>query len=173
MHHVSLDGLMAVDITKYGVKSGDAVIFAFGEIDVRCHIGKQRDLKNRDLDEIIQALAQNYLKAIAQNCTGFPHIIPIVYSITPPTDVVNNPDFPSYGELKDRVNITKRLNALLKSLCCTFQIKFLDVYDDYADENGALRAQLSDGNVHINHASNEYIRRKLYQILYDPDILKP
>jgi lysophospholipase L1-like esterase len=161
MHRIGRDGLTALDITKHGVNSGDAVIFAFGEIDVRCHIGKQRDLKNRDLDEIIHTLATNYLKTIAQNCAAILHITPIVYSITPPTDIAYNPDYPSYGELEDRVNISKRLNSLLKKLCLQHRIKFLDVYDDYSDEKGVLRVELSDNNVHINPAHNESIRKHL------------
>jgi hypothetical protein len=164
MHRVGRDQLSAVNIKQYGVKDHDCVVFAFGEIDVRCHIGKQRDLENRTLAEIMHTLVYKYLEAILKNKEQFHHLNCIVYGITPPTDVVNNPEYPRYGPLEERVQLTKQMNGLLESACLQYGIKFLHVYDDFADENGALNKDLSDGNVHIGSHCNDPIKNKLYAL---------
>lgn len=43
MHRVGRDSLSFLNIKQRGVKNGDVVVYVFGEVDVRCHIGKQRD----------------------------------------------------------------------------------------------------------------------------------
>lgn len=159
MHRMGRDRL---DAAHFSVNPGDAVVLAFGEIDVRCHIGRQRDHNERSLDEIIYTLATNYLEQIA---SAFPNINLIVYSVTPPSDIVNNREYPIYGSLEDRVNITQLLNQALKLLAPRYGIDFLDVYDDYADEQGVLCVDLSDHNVHIHPAHNGAIRNKLFEIL--------
>lgn len=159
MYRIGKKGFEHLD---FSVRKGDALIFAFGEIDARCHIGRQRDLKQRDLDEVIYTLALHYIQKIIST---FPNGIPIVYSVTPPTNIVHNPDYPIYGSLEDRVAMTRRLNRTLYSLCQMFHIEFLDVYEEYSDEKGALRVELSDHNVHIDSAWNGPIQKKLFGIL--------
>jgi hypothetical protein len=46
MHRIGRDGLNFLDMTSYGVQENEVAIFVFGEIDCRCHIGKQRDKQN-------------------------------------------------------------------------------------------------------------------------------
>ena len=101
MHRVGRDRSKLFHLTDFGIKDGDAVVFVFGEIDARCHIGKQRDLFKRDLREIIQTLVKSYLGAIAQHCADF-HIVKIVYSVIPATDGKENPDYPFWGSLEER-----------------------------------------------------------------------
>lgn len=161
MHRVGRDGTGVLDIRGRGVEEGSTVIYAFGEIDVRCHIGKQRDHKNREVDEILEALAKNYLGTVLENRSRYHRLETIIYSIVPPTDIINNPEFPIYGSIEDRVVITQRLNEILRRLCDENGIKFLDVYHDYADQEGTLRVELSDGNVHISAECNGAIREKL------------
>jgi hypothetical protein len=159
MHRISRDGFEAM---QWGINEGDVAVFAFGEIDVRCHIGRQRDLKSRDLEEIIHTLATDYVYQIVKN---FPNIIRVIYSVTPPTKIIDSLEFPSYGPIEERVENTKLLNNALKSLCQTFGIEFLDVYDDYADKNGILCIEASDDNVHIRPEFNGIIQEKLFNIL--------
>ena len=54
---------------KHGIKNGDFVVFVFGEIDVRNHIGKQIDSLNRNEDEVLKTLAVNYLQKILFSLT--------------------------------------------------------------------------------------------------------
>ncbi|MDP1879507.1 MAG: hypothetical protein Q8K60_01045 [Parachlamydiaceae bacterium] len=147
------------------------LVFAFGEIDVRCHIGKQRDINERDLDEIIETLAINYINRILLNQWQYMPLLCIVYSVIPPTDICFNPDFPFYGTIEDRIMISKKLNARLAALCSQVKIEFLDVYDEYANLDGTLNTQYSDGCVHINPTCYPAIALKLINILLKNKII--
>jgi lysophospholipase L1-like esterase len=165
MHRVGRDGLACVNLQQLKVKEGDVAVFAFGEIDVRCHIGKQRDQKNRDLDEVIENLVIPYFHTLALNRALYKKLLIVVYSVTPPVEICLNPKFPSYGPVEDRVAIAKTLNARLADLCKQLEIEFLDVYEDYANPDGTLKVEYSDGGVHIAPAHNQAIAQKLNEIL--------
>jgi hypothetical protein len=155
MHRVGRDGFDVAELLELGIRDGAIIVYSFGEIDVRCHIGRQRDLNQRDEKEILYTLARQYLRAIVQNQSHFQHLTQIVYNTVPPTDNTPNPDYPMYGSLEERVRITRSLNEILASLSSEYGVLFLSVYDDYCDRNGALRLDLSDGNIHIHPSYNQ------------------
>ncbi len=165
MHRIGRDQLDVLNLSSHGIDKESIVIFAFGEIDVRCHIGKQRDLMNRNLDEVILTLVANYLEAILKIRYLYNNPLCVVYGVTPPTDIVNNSEYPRYGLLEDRIAITKKLNDLLQSQCKIYGIEFLDVYADFSDEQGALIKELSDDNVHINNVFNAPIRNYIEKLI--------
>lgn len=166
MHRMGRDGIQFLDLKQHGILDGANVVFAFGEIDVRCHIGKQRDLTNRSVDEIIDTLVVNFIRTIQQNCLFYHTLSPIVYSVTPPSLGIDFPDlFPIYGSLEDRVVITRKLNQRLFEVCSENDIPFLDVYDDYSNEDGTLNLNLSHDTVHIDSDSYAPIEAKLNQII--------
>jgi hypothetical protein len=164
MHRVGNQGLSFLHLPDLGVQEGEVVVFAFGEIDVRCHIGKQRDLGNRTLDQVIDDLVHSYLNTILLNRLLYKDLICIVYSVTPPANS-DNPAFPSYGTLEDRIAISKKLNERLASACQQMGIEFLDVYHAYATNEGSLNMNYSDGGVHIHPAYFYVINLKLQEIL--------
>ena len=43
----------------------------------------------------------------------------------------------------------QRLNQLLADGCRGLGLLFLDIFDEYADENGMLRVDLADESVHV------------------------
>lgn len=165
MYRMGRDGLSFLNIKDYGVRDNDAVVFAFGEIDVRCHIGKQGFLQNRDIETIIEELASNYIQTILDNKAQFENLICLIYSVTPPTDIRNNPSFPIYGPIDQRIFITKKLNENLEQKCKEYDLYFIDVYEDYSDSRGILRVELSDGDVHIHPLQYKYIEEELYLLL--------
>ncbi len=166
MHRIGRDGVTFLYLPSWGVLEGEVAVFSFGEIDVRCHLGMQRDLYNRSLDEVIDTLAVCYFNTILINRSAYDNLRCIVYSVTPPTSNGLNPAYPYYGTLEDRVMITKKLNKKLADLCSLTGVTFLDVYDDYANSEGSLNYALSDGHVHIRTECNQAIQQKLFQILY-------
>lgn len=165
MHRVGRDGFGFLYLPQEGVVEGDIVIFIFGEVDVRCHIGKQRDLYNYSVDDVIAVLAKNYLNAIVKNKLLYNKLTCVICSVTPPTNCVLNEEYPWYGSLEDRISITRKLNAKLAELCEVENILFLDIYDEYANSDGSLNADLSDGNVHIRSDCNEVIVNKFNEII--------
>lgn len=168
MHRVGRDGLGALNFRDWGIQENDFVVLINGEIDVRAHVGKQRDLKNRDLNEILDTLANNYFSTILLNKALYENIHIIVYTVVPPSPLLpeyDHADHPAYGSIEERVAICKMLNSKLKASAETLGIGILDIYDDYADANGVLIHELSDGIVHINDDSSGPIREKLDQLV--------
>ena len=167
MHRVGRDGVNFLNIKNYGVQNEETAVFVFGEIDVRCHIGKQRDLNNRNLDEVIDTLAKKYIETIVINKNMFEKINIFIVSITPPTNQSPNPDYPIYGSLQDRINITQKLNLKLKELSALNQIYFLDIYQLLSNNNGSLNPPMSDGSVHMNPKYNYLAKNKLIEMILE------
>jgi hypothetical protein len=159
MHRIGRDG---INVKDYDVKENDLAVFFFGEIDVRCHIGVQRDKKSRQLDEIIETLTENYLSSIMANKNQFNSIHLIVCSIVPPSDRAFNPTFPFYGTLEDRVSITIKLNDVLKIKCEKNNIGFIDIYNHYSLITGELDQSKSEDGVHIHFNYNAIIKQYLF-----------
>lgn len=167
MHRVGRDSLAFLNIADHGVKNEDTVVYVFGEVDVRCHIGKQRDQTKKDIDEIIDTLASNYIKTICENRREFKHIFSVVASVIPPIEGAGrtSPTYPFYGTLADRIIITQKLNIRLKELCVANNLIFLDIYHLFCTNEGSLNPELADAAVHINHIHNQLIKNLLIDLI--------
>lgn len=127
-------------------------ILCFGEIDVRCCIHNQIHKKNRQEDEVISTLAENYIENVL---SIYPEIA--IMSVVPPMKFysgnydpsLNDPTYPFVGSDEDRCRYTKKLNAKLIEKCKEKNLIYINVYDPHRDEDGFLIKELSDGNVHI------------------------
>ena len=149
----------------------NSFVFCFGEIDCRCHIGKQV-LLGRDKVEICETIVSNYIRTILGSITSFRKII--VCAVPPPTNKEKHEsrhgpidhDLPFVGSDQERLENTQILNSILKTECEKNGIVFLDYTGEYSDETGCLIWEKSDKNVHIKY--NQYIIRQLYKILNYP-----
>ncbi len=172
MHGVATRGIVESGVSLgrnslplYGVAEGEIAVFVFGEIDVRCHIGNQRDKRGVSVDEVIEDLVTGYTNMIVRNRALYQQCICIVMEVMPPTDQAFNAQYPRCGSLEERVAITRQLNACLKAVCAQRAIPFFEVHDLLADTNGVLRAELSDGNVHVSMAHNYLVKQKFVTFL--------
>ncbi len=165
LYRIGKDGLNILNIREYGVNDNDVVVFTFGEIDTRCHIGKQRDQYKRSLDEVIHSLVTNYIHSINQNRKLFNNLIFAIMEVIPPTNQSYNHKLPFHGSLEDRVVITNKLNTALHDACKQHNILFLPTHNIYADENGSLNASLSDTLVHISFSYNYLLKEQLLILL--------
>ena len=153
-----------LDVRIFDVKPGDYVIYIFGEIDVRTHIGRIRDVHRKPLERILNDLVEKYMKVISRN-TDLSHSIPIIASIVPPSTLGGNTDYPYYGSLQDRIVIQQQLNAKLKSACESRGILYLDYARHYSLPNGSLNHAFSDGHVHIRNECAEMAVQELYKLI--------
>lgn len=151
MHGVVKEGFL--DIKTCGVEENDVAVFHFGCVDIYAgHIERQQH--HRDLAEIIETLAGNYVRWIAKNRAQYQNLRCIVMCVLPPYS-------------PNGVVITRLLNAKLQEFCLAYDMDYLDVYDIYAAENGALNFSLSNqGDHHVGREHNYPIRRKLIQLLF-------
>jgi len=169
MHRVGRDGVDSFDIEKYRICDGDTVLFVFGEIDVRCHIVKQRDA-GRGLDEIIATLGSNYINAVMRYRRKFGNLDCIVQLVVPPTDQGYNPKFPFYGSLEERIKINGLLNEGLKLYCGNNRIKVLDLTDVLSARDGQFDPRLSDGSVHCGKKAFLLVENKLLPKLNSSEV---
>ena len=143
------------DIRKFNIKHGDTIIFCLGEIDCRCHIHKY--VNNQiSYQHIINIIVDNYFHAIELNVSisqiKFKNVC--VYNVVPPIrkyNTLENPQYPYLGSDEERKEYVLYFNKKLKEKCIEKRYIFFDVYVNYIDENGYLRKDLSDGNVHISN----------------------
>jgi hypothetical protein len=152
-HSFGRDKLYCCDIRNCNLKDGDTIIFSFGEIDCRCHIHKHIN-ETTTYQAIINDIVENYFEAIKLNITNSQVKLKnvCVYNVVPPIQQYNtceNPYFPYLGTDEERKTYVLYFNKKLKEKCIENNYIFFDIYDKYIDENGFLRKDLSDGNVHI------------------------
>lgn len=143
--------LDAVDLRNFGVCNGDCVAFVRGDIDVRLHIGRIRDLSGRPLEDIIEDLAVNYIGAITRARAGFEELDCLVASVVPPIGISQRPKIPEYfyGETSDRLEITLRLNLRLERECRLNGIGFVDLFSPFADADGLMDLAYLDELTHV------------------------
>lgn len=149
------------DIRNFDFKDGDTIIFCLGEIDCRCHVHKHIT-RSKTYQDVIDDIVNNYIETIELNISvskiNFRNVS--VYNVVPPIQRWNtweNPEFPYLGTDEERKQYVLYFNKKLKERCIEKEYIFFDIYNNYADENGFLRKDLSDGNVHI--ANEIYINK--------------
>ena len=149
------DKLNCIDICKCNIKEGDTIIFCLGEIDCRCHIHKHIN-ETTAYEDIINNIVDNYFETIKLMVITLQLKLKnvCVYNVVPPVQKHNTYEqvaAPYLGSDKDRQNYVLCFNKKLKEKCQEYNYIFFDIYDKYIDENGFLRKDLSDDNVHIRN----------------------
>jgi hypothetical protein len=142
----------------------NVLVFVYGEVDCRCHIGKQIAL-GRTEDDIIQELVSKYFLTIKNNVNNAKVIIS---SIIPPTrqnecEAVNGPithEFPFVGSDDDRVRFTEKMNIQLQEKCKENNFIFTDLFPFYRRPDGTLKYEFSDNTMHVKnntHCLEEFL----------------
>lgn len=117
------------------------ICFCWGEIDCRCHIHKYQPWR-----ETIERVVENYLRTVSKSKETHKNIW--IYNVVPPprrAAAVESPGFPFLGSDDERLAYVRYMNELLSKS----EFTFVDVYDKYADKDGFLKMELSDGHVHV------------------------
>ena len=163
MHRIGRDGI--VNFTPTFCSPDSIFIFAYGEVDCRCHVGKQVRL-GRVFEDVCKELVDAYIHTVKTQILVFKKII--LCSIVPPMSnryyiLPSDFPFPMIGDDAERVKTTQYVNTLLKEACTSHGYVFLDIYEYYAEEDKTLRYDLSDKIVHI--INNTHIHTALQTIL--------
>ena len=156
MYTIGRLGTEVLNIKNYGVNENDIVIFCFGEIDCRNHVHKhiteQTSYKN-----IIDNIVIRYFNAIKQNVNQYQNIKTCIYNVIPPTRVFYcGPDhpYPFLGTDDERKIYYRYMNEKIKELCKVYNYFYFDIYDNCCDEEGFLKKEYSDGNVHLRNTEH-------------------
>lgn len=147
---------------KHGIKNGDFVVFVFGEIDVRNHIGKQIDL-GRDEDEVVKSLAENYLQSIHEEASAFDSVTCAIRFVTPVSEKTRDPiRHPAYGTKEYRVQLVNKLNGLLRDESPRYGVVYIDGYDEFVAENGFVSPVYCSDGIHLNKKALPLLLEQLH-----------
>ena len=156
MYTFGKSGYNVLNIKNYDVCENDIVIFCFGEIDCRNHVHKHIT-DEYSYKDIINDIVYNYFNAIKQNVEQYKNIKTCVYNVIPPTRGFNNGSdhpYPFLGSDDERKMYYKYMNEKLKEFCNDYNYYFFDIYDECCDDEGFLKAEYSDGNVHLRNTEH-------------------
>ena len=152
MHSVGRD-CRIVNFYPGDLDENSTVCLVYGEVDVRCHIGKQV-LLGRDVGTICKTLVENYFVAIRKLITAYKQII--IVAVPPPTDPkdhthtdVHGTVLPFIGTNSERVQYTAIMNRCIERNCLEYGYTYFNPYSFYTREDGCLNYSLSDGCIHI------------------------
>lgn len=159
MHRIGRDEQI-VNFESCDLGNGSNVfVFLYGEIDCRCHIGRQV-CQGVDVDLVIDSLVISFFKCIANHIKQYSLII--VCAVPPPTSLEDynlfhddslTHDFPFIGSDPERVSYTNKMNEKLEIECSKHNFIFFDPFNMYKNENGTLNQNFSDKCVHIENNS--------------------
>jgi hypothetical protein len=163
MHRLARDGREFLRLHDLGIHDRDGVVWCLGEIDVRCHIVRQAQLRTCGTRQVAAELAEGFLRSVAEIQRDAAGLRTIILAVIPPTDQVRNDEYPTVGTLQERVEARMLLNDALRSGCRARGFRFLDPFDAFTDSSGALKESMSDGNVHCGpefaHLVVDQVRR--------------
>lgn len=168
MHRIARDGREAVSLKGLGVFSGDTLIWGLGEIDVRCHLIKQRDLLDATVASLADSLARGYVRSIAAIQDEIGGLTTVVLAVIPPSDQGEDADFPKAGTLQERIEARNLLNAALEKYSGSQGFQYFDPYASFLDQAGSLNPKMSDGNVHCGPEYAPIIVRKVLEMCLAP-----
>jgi len=148
-----------INFNKNEINKNDVIVFAYGEVDCRCHIHRQINT-GRNEDDIINELVNNYYRTIKNNIVDKTLKI-IIVGVIPPTkqydyELLNGPilhEFPFIGKDEDRVRYTNKVNKKLEELAVINDFIYFNPYLYYTREDGTLKYELSDSCVHLGDNS--------------------
>jgi len=134
---------------------------AYGEVDVRGHVGKQV-LLGRTYESVCKELVDAYVNAVKTLIVTYKAII--IVAISPPTaaedhlpckvhtEAAGGP-IPFIGTDAERVQYTLCMNRLLEESCKHHGYVFFNPYMPYTREDGCLKYEHSDTCIHVGNNS--------------------
>lgn len=166
MHRVARDKQI-VNFHRSHVGVDNIFCLVYGEVDVRCHIGKQI-LLGRNVIEICKNLVEEYFLTIKSHITLYKTII--IVAIPPPTDPLDHthqgahPDgpLPFIGTNEERLAYTSLMNGFLEEESKKAGYVYFNPFAFYTREDGCLKYELSDNCIHIGdnkHFLDEFLKK--------------
>jgi hypothetical protein len=164
MHRIGRDNHI-INYTPDIDLSENNIVLCYGEVDCRCHIGKQI-LLGRKEDDIIEELIFLYFKTISQISKARKIIIGVIPPVSKEEhDKTHGPithEFPFVGSDEDRIRYTQKVNEKLKDYSLKNDYIYFNPYEYYTKDN-ILNPVFSDKTIHLIH--NSYFLEEFSKIL--------
>jgi hypothetical protein len=141
-------------ISKYLTK-GSILLLAFGEIDIRVHLAKNKNIKECVLRYVEAVCKFRYL--------GYK---PIVFGPIASTIKKENlsGDFPIVGTCKERNILTVEFNKELQKLCEEQNIDFFTIFDKLVDGDGLTKTEYYHDTIHLSRKAIPLVEPLLLEI---------
>ena len=163
MHRIARDGRAAVSLKPLGVLRGDVVVWCLGEIDVRCHLIKQRDLQREPVESLADSLARRFLRSVAAIEGEIGGVHTLVLAVIPQLDRDDNPEYTRVGTFAERAEARRLLNAALQKHCREEGFAFFDPYEGFVNPDDSLKLELSDYVVHAGPTAAPIVARRVLE----------
>jgi len=124
-----------------------ALMFVFGGVDTRLHIGRVAEAAGRPFAEVIDQLVDSFLRAIEIARRG--RRILVVGVLPPAANDAISAELTCWGTQDQRIAIVRSLNDRLARRCADFGFAFINHYDLYCDERGGQQPGLTTDGVHL------------------------
>lgn len=172
MHVIGKSSLEVLNFKNFGVQNGEIVLLHFGGIDAyHGHIERQY-MVGRDLNEIVETLAQDFIETIITNQKNYDQLKIVIMAVLPPcilahnknafTKHITNMSYEYFVALANRT-----LNNVLANHCKINNFLFFNVNSLFEDARGILRHELSDGEHHVKPRFNYIIKQNLIKLIVD------
>lgn len=142
-------GNSGLDKLRVTVPPGNTAIFCFGEIDCRCHMNR---FVTEGVMDVAGPLVERYFDTLLLNAELNPGAQFGVQTVTPAVHrfgLREDGDYPFRGTDDERRSYVFCFNVLYRLWCKKLGWLCVDVHDAYADKDGFLNREYSDGSVHI------------------------
>jgi hypothetical protein len=142
------------------------VVLSFGEIDIRVHVDRVSQEKSLQPSQVVQSL----VKSAINGCIELRAITDarlVFLAPPPPVDGLSDDKFPTGGSFKDRVVWMNQLKSGISSeiaLLPDIRVYFCDLAEKFSSEDGGLRSEYSDGNVHYRREIGTQFLRKILNL---------
>ncbi|MFY9311370.1 MAG: hypothetical protein WAQ28_20155 [Bacteroidia bacterium] len=141
-------------------KKMDYVMLCFGEIDIRVHLIKQKEIQGVDLEIIVEKCLKQYLLTI-QAIANWGYNVIVFGPIASANKEIIIDNYSSYGSTKERNNATRLFNRSLESECKKMNVLFISFFEEMVDENENTKTEFLSDDIHLSAKTLPIIYEKL------------
>jgi len=147
MHRAAMDGPLFPRWLSLLVGRRSTLVFAYGNVDVRRHIGRIAAERGLPVEHVVDDLVARYMAAIETARAG--RRVVVVAPMAPGTNAAILPRFGAWGSEEQRVDVRQQVTAALARACAPLGFGFVDSSASYSDPRGCLKREFSDDGVHL------------------------
>ena len=144
------------------IKPNDIVIFVFGEIDIRNHIGENAKKANISLYESIKICVDRYMETILYLKNKMVNVG--VYC--PPASSVGWPTTYGYANVRVRNNMTLAFNNYLGEKCVENDIRFVNICKEMILPTGETDQKFIMDDIHLSQQAMPIILEKFKDYIH-------
>jgi len=142
-----------------GIPKKDLVLLVFGEIDARIHFYNQHVKTGKSFEVLMAETLDKYRQVLKEIRAKGYNIA--VLGIPPAGSQDNIYGYPNYAGKADRIRIYAQFNKMMKTMCESNDIKFLDVQSLTRNSEGMIDEAFARDEIHLNSRIIPYLRQLL------------